>query len=103
MNPKLVQRGGENITVSTVSIGPTAATVGDETQAAMFWLKSGGKIHYNTKTTPTAAGVTGDIGRILDEKWEVEGHDEVLNFKMIKQTGEPDAVVAVQYFGSGKS
>ena len=103
MNPRLVQRDGENITVSTTAIGPTVAKVTDEVSAALFWLKSGGKIHHNTKTTPTAAGVTGDIGRILDEKWEVEGHDEVLNFKMVKQTAEPDAVVAVQFYGSGKT
>lgn len=103
MNSALVQRDGENITVSSTAIGPTAAKVTSEVMAASFWLKSGGKIHHNTKTTPTAAGVTGDIGCILDEKWEVLGHDEVLNFRMVKQTGEADAVVAVQYYGTGKS
>jgi hypothetical protein len=103
MNPNYVQRDGENITVSATAIGPTAAKVTGNVYAALFWLKSGGKIHHNTLTTPTAAGVTGDIGRILDEKWEVEGADEVLNFKMVKQTSEPDAVVAVQYYGSGRT
>ena len=90
---------GENIAVSSTAIGPTAAAVTSKVVMGTFWLKSGGKIHHNIASTPTAAGVTGDNGQSLDDKWEVWGRDNVLNFLMVKRTGEADAVVAVQYFG----
>ena len=92
---------GENITVSATAIGATASKITSPVIMGTFWLKSGGKIHHNMKTTPTAAGATGDIGEALDDKWQIWGNDQLKDFKMVKRTGEADAVVAVQYFGSG--
>jgi len=92
---------GENITVSTIAIGPTASKITRRVEMGVFWLKSGGKIYHNIKTPPTDAGVTGDMGQSLDDRWEIWGQDNVKNFKMIKRTSEADAVVAVQYFGTG--
>lgn len=96
----LVQIGGENITVSSTAIGPTAAEVTDEVFVAEFQVKRGGALYCNTKDTPTAPGTNGDIGQGIGSRWRVVGHDEVLNFKMIAT--DVDATVAVQYFGTGK-
>lgn len=90
---------GENITVSSTAIGPTSAKLTSRVVMGTFWLKSGGKLHHNVSTTPTAAGVTGDIGQTLDDKWEIWGLDNLRSFKMVLRTGESDAVVAVQYYG----
>ena len=102
--PKLlINIDGENIAVSTLAIGPTTAKVTDAVIMASFVHKSGGDIHFNTVSDPTAAGITGDFPAVATDKWEVWGHDEVLTFRMIKQTSESDAVVVVQYYGDGRA
>lgn len=99
----LVAIDGENITVSTTAIGVTTSEITSPVRMGVFWLKSGGKIYHNMKTTPTAAGVTGDIGQAVGDRWEIWGSDALKNFRMVKRTGEADAVVAVQLFGDGAS
>ena len=100
--PTLIQIGGENITVSSSVIGPTSSEVTDEVIMAEFYHKSGGDIHVNTVTDPTAAGVTGDIRQRSGNRWRVWGHDEVQSFLMIRE-GSGDGIVAVQYYGTGKT
>ena len=95
----LVKIDGENIAVSSTAIGPTASKITSRVIMGTFWHKSGGKLHHNISSTPTAAGVTGDIGQALDDKWEIWGADNLLNFTMVLRTGESDAVVAAQYYG----
>lgn len=101
----LTQIDGENITVGSAKIGFTSTILVDRTNKetiieARCRHKSGGQIHHNSKTDPTAAGVTGDQGQVLDDEWIVRGGRDLANFQMIKQTGEADAVVAVQFFGA---
>jgi len=95
----LVKISGEDIPVSTSAIGPTASLLTSRVLMGIFWLKSGGKIHHNVGTTPTAAGVTGDLGENLDNKWEIWGLDNLRTFTMILRTGELAAVVPAQYWG----
>ena len=100
--PKLlINIDGENITVSSTAIGPTTAKVTDAVVMASFYHKSGGDIHFNTVSDPTAAGVTGDFPAVVTNKWEIWGNDEIKTFRMIRQSS--DAVVAVQYYGDGRA
>lgn len=98
----LVQIGGENVTVGTTAIGPTASEVTDEVIVAEFEHLSGGAIFMQTQATPTSSGTNGDFSAEQGERWRVWGHDEVLDFLMVRQGGV-SATVAVQYFGTGKA
>ena len=97
----LKQIGGENITVSNAVIGPTAAQITTELHMASFVHLSGGDINMNIFTDPEAAAVNGDFPSEVGDKWEIWGPDDIQSFRMIRQAS--DAVVAVQYFGTGKS
>ena len=97
----LKQLGGENITVSSTAIGPTSSEVTDEVMMAEFQLLSGGALHCQTKTTPTAVGITGDFRYGPGAIWRVWGHDEIKDFLMIALT--VNALVAVQFYGTGKT
>ena len=94
--------GGEDITVSTTAIGPTATQVTNEVLMAVFAHRSGGEVHWNISVDPTAAGSNGDIDQADGDKWGIWGHDNVLNMKMIR-TGGSDGIIAVQYFGTGRT
>ena len=93
------QLGGEDITVTNSAIGPTAASVLDNVVYAQFNLRSGGSLHAQTFAAPTAGGNLGDHLFGVGDNWKVWGHDEVLNYLMIR-TGGVSAVVGVQYFGT---
>ena len=98
----LVQIGGEDVTVTDTAIGPTASEVTDEVVMAEFEHRSGGAIFMQTKATPVAAGGSGDFSADIGDRWRVWGHDEVLNFLMVRQGGV-SATVAAQYFGTGRT
>jgi len=95
------QLGGEDITVAGTAIGPTAVEVTDNVVYAEFNLRSGGSLHGQTFATPTAGGNLGDFLYGVGDSWQVWGHDEVLDYLMIR-TGGVSAVVGVQYYGVGK-
>lgn len=95
------QLGGEDITVTNTAIGPTAVEVTDNVVYAQFNLRSGGSLHAQTFAAPTAGGNLGDALFNVGDVWRVWGHDEVLDYLMIR-TGGVSAVVGVQYFGVGK-
>ena len=97
----LVQVGGENLTVSSTALGPTASEVTGKVFMAEFQNKGGGPVFFNEVTTPTAAGVTGDIAMQVGARWRVWGTDAITNCLMIRI--HSDANIAVQYFGQGGS
>lgn len=99
----LKQRAGENITVSTVAIGPTLATVDVEVIMAEFSHREGGSVFAQSAATPDAAGLAGDFEYTNGDHWRVWGQSDIKTFKMVKRTGHPDASIAVQYFGTGAS
>lgn len=92
---------GEDIVVSTTAIGPTVATIPVGTIMASFNNREGGIINWNIDATPVAGGTFGDIGQVSNSKWNIWGKDNLIGMKMVKQTGESDSTVAVQYFGEG--
>ena len=96
------QIGGEQITVGTTAIGPTAAQVTEELVYAEFEHISGGAIYMQSKETPTLGGLLGDFSAKLGGRWRVWGWDDVLSFLMVRQGGV-SADIAVQYYGTGKS
>lgn len=94
----------EDITVSTAAIGPSSGSAfGNEVDLATFQLRSGGKIHGNPFSAPTAAGGAGDVEYLQGQSWWIRGHDNIKAFNMIKQTGEADATVSVIYWGTGRT
>lgn len=101
--PNLLLIGDEEITVSTVAIGPTAAQVTDAVVMAIFQCVEGTatqRIRFRINNDPVAAGTNGELAFGVDnnEAWEVWGHDNILNAKMIR-VDAADVQVAVQYFG----
>jgi len=98
----LIQIGGEDIAVSTTAIGPTATQVTAEVVMAQFNLRAGGDLHAQTSATPIAAGGSGDYLFTQGNHWRVWGHDEVLNYLMVR-VGSTNATVGVQYFGTGRT
>jgi hypothetical protein len=98
--PGLVYIGAEQITVSSTVIGPTASEVTPAAQKATFQHKNGGLI-YHLIGTPTENGTAGEFEQGSGDIWDLYGHDAIANFKMVKQAGEVDATIAVQYWGSG--
>lgn len=99
----LVAIGDEDITVSTSAIGPTAGEVTNEVRMASFHLVSGGSIFHRMTGTPDKDRGNGEIGQIADDHWDVWGHNNIKNFLMVKRDGEADALIGVQYFGTGKT
>ena len=100
----LVSIGDEEITVSATSIGPTASEVTDNVKMAVFQVVASGNqdLRSRMNADPVAGGGNGELFHTVADLpiWEVWGHDNVLNFKMIK-TGGTDHTVAIVYFGSG--
>lgn len=100
----LVKVNGENLAVTTAAVvKPTASKVTGRVIMATFHHRSGGKLNCNVGTNPTGAGVTGDWGQQVEDKWEIWGYPNVLDFRMIGQTGAADATVAAVYWGEGGS
>ena len=99
----LKQRAGEDITVAGTAIGPTEATVDGEILMAEFSHREGGSIFAQSAATPVAAGAAGDFEYTNGDHWRIWGFDDIKAFKMVKRTGHPDAIIAVQYFGTGRS
>ena len=94
---------GEDITVSTTAIGPTVVNIPSGTIMASFVCRTGGKIIWNITTIPIDTGAAGDVPQQTDDRWEIWGYDNIIDMKMIKQNGQSDQTVAVQYFGEGKT
>ena len=97
----LVALSAETITVSTTAIGPTASKVTTKVISASFSHRSGGKLFHLTSSAPVAGGGNGEFGQNITDMWEIWGNDNIRNFKMIKQTGEADATIDIQYWGEG--
>ena len=93
--------GGENLDVSTTAVGITASLITTKVLMVRAVHKSGGGLHHNAASTPTAAGVTGDQPMDINDEIEVWGAPDLLGIKWVKRTGEADAVVAIQTFGEG--
>ncbi len=102
----LKQLSSETITVSTAAIGITSSLLVDTTGRlynvihADFQHRSGGKINCLAQATPVAAGGNGETQRSIGDEWRVIGYSDLVTFKMVKQTGEADAVVDVQLYGT---
>ena len=98
----LVKIGVEAFTVSTSVLSPDdGSVINGETLLAVFHHRSGGNIYQNISSDPTAGGATGDHPQYAEDMWQVWGYDNIKNFRMIKQSGADDAVVHVQYYGTG--
>tara|TARA_Y100000034_G_scaffold88013_1_gene105583 strand:+ start:268 stop:600 length:333 start_codon:yes stop_codon:yes gene_type:complete len=101
----LRQISEEQIIVSTASIGITSTLLVDANGNTVgiihadFQHRSGGIIQINAQTAPAADGSVG-IERTIGDEWRVIGFEDLKNFRMIKQTGESDAVVNVTLFGA---
>ena len=103
----LPQLGGEQITVdgtaggtgitSTLLVDVNGNTLG--VTIANFQHLSGGKINTDAKATVTGGGAEGSSERNVGDEWSVTGYDDLVGFRMIKQTGEADAVVNCQLYG----
>jgi len=99
----------EEITVSTAVIGPSSVTtpvITNKVVMAVFQHKDGGIINHltgidNTEGVPGAGGGAGEIEEFIGNKWEYWGYNNINNVGMIKQTGEGDATITVQYYGQG--
>ena len=104
----LTQIGGEVITVSTVVIGITSTLLVDSdgntlnVKEAIFQHESGGQIRGDAEKVPGAPAADGSEGRRFSAtaEWKVTGFDDLVNFRMIKETGVDDAIVGVQLFGA---
>jgi len=99
--PNMIPIGAEDIVVSSAAIGPTAAEVTDDVIMAIFQIVVGTATEFLWAVVGTAtAGGAGEHRHDVDshDRWEVRGHDNVLNFTMIRETA--DVTVAVQYFGT---
>lgn len=100
--PNKIPIGAENITVSSTSIGATTAQVTDDVNLALFQVKAGTATHFIWAKVGTAtAGTAGEFRLERDdfEIVEVHGHDNILNFRMLRGQAT-DVTVAVQYFGT---
>lgn len=102
----LRQISAETITVQGTAIGITSTKLVDasgntlDIVRAHFQHRSGGKIFALASATPAAAGGNGEQQFTVGDDWEVIGFDDLKTFKMIKQTGEADAVIDVQLEGA---
>jgi len=100
----LIQQAAETITVDT-AIGITASLL-ETTGAPLnrfvadFQHRSGGKIFGLASAAPDAAGGNGEKEYVVGSEWKVTGYEDIKNFKMIKQTGESNATVDVQLYGT---
>ena len=94
----------EDITVSSSAIGFTAANIpptNTKVVLARVQHKSGGNAWYRSDADPVTAGNAGEFDFRQFDEIEVWGDKALNTTKWIKQSGESDATLAVQYFGEG--
>lgn len=101
-------RQGDDLAVSTSVVGIDDAaglTLDGDIHMALIMHKSGGKIHElsgkGAAGTPVAGGGAGEHEREEGDEWEVWGGEDLKHVRWVKETGESDAVIAIQLYGTG--
>lgn len=93
--------GAEDITVSGTAIGFTTAEITTKVVMARVQHKSGGNAWHRSDAAPVTAGNAGEHDIRQFDELEVWGDKAMNGIKFIKQSGEADATIAVQYYGEG--
>ncbi len=98
----LVPIGDEQITVSTSSIGFTTAEVTTKVVLARCEnIGSGGVIWWRPTGTASNSGANGE-GRLAQyDSIEFYGQRAILSVEFIKNSGDSDVSLNVQYYGEG--
>ena len=101
--------GFDDLVVTGTSQGITdaaaIASIPKGTLMARIEHRSGGKVNWHTadpaSTTVLATGGQGEGSMAVGDVIEVWGQDDLTNWRVILQTGEPSATVAIICYGEG--
>ena len=93
--------GDEALTVSTSSVGLTAAEITRRVLVARVLHFSGGTVYYRNTGAASNSGANGEHQLDIGDEIEVWGNPAMNAIRFIKDSGVADAVLNVQYDGEG--
>ena len=105
----LVHQGSEQITISGSELGITASLLLDSDSQplnvlmATFEILSGGFIYHSENAdglTLSNSGANGEHKELIGSKWEIWGREDLSNWAGIKGSGESDAIVNINLYGT---
>jgi len=93
--------GSEELVISTASVGITAALITKAVSYGRITPTIGDIYIRLSGGDANADGNNGEEHVVLDGEFEVWGHDNITNLRMLKKTGETDAPTGINLYGDG--